>query len=80
MDYLAPNTKTKSTPRFEGYTGRKLWLVKHPDYAAIEVLAPSMQAAIVTAAAVWGRRWQDYDFYAYCETSYRGTEKATKKA
>ena len=39
----------------------------HPDYK-IEafVYAPTKQAAIAGAGKAWERRWQDYDFYAYC--------------
>lgn len=77
-DYMASH-RTKAKPRYEGYTGNKIWRVRHPDHGEIEVLAPSKQAAIVVAASTWDRRWQKYDFYAWCEVSYCGTEKKQEK-
>ena len=77
-DYMAPH-RAKSKPRFEGYTGNKVWKVGNPNHGEIEVLAPSMPAAIATAASVWGRRWQEYDFYANCSVIYVGPEARKKK-
>jgi hypothetical protein len=66
-----------STPKYQaaypGYKGRTLWDVSHPDYKRpVRVLAPvagspNGAACIMTAAAYWGRRWQDLGFYAFCE-------------
>jgi hypothetical protein len=42
----------------------------HPDYQKpVRVCAPVAQGglcAVVPAAAFWGRRWQEVDFYACC--------------
>ena len=36
---------------YEGYTGKKLWKVTHPDYKeSVTACAPDSQAAIVAAA------------------------------
>lgn len=66
---------------FPGYTGRILWDVFHPDYKKpVRVLAPragnkTNEASIQAAALFWKRRWQDYDFYAFCVCSLvNGTE------
>lgn len=72
-DYMEPNRR-KITPRFKDYTGNRAWKVKNQDYGEVTVHAPSMQAAIATAASVWGQRWQEYDFYANCTADYIGTE------
>lgn len=78
LDYMAPH-RAKVTPCFPGYTGKKTWLIQHPDHGKVKVLAPSIPAAIATAASVWNRRWQDYDFYALCETIPQPTERAVRK-
>ena len=51
------------------YSGKRVFLVRHPDYASggIRVLAPDEDAAMVTAARYWERRWQEIRFYAYCD-------------
>lgn len=77
-DYMAPH-RNKEKPRFEGYTGGKAWKVSHPEHGDIEVLAPSLPAAIATAARVWQRRWQEYAFYADCSVVPLGTEAKKKK-
>lgn len=77
-DYMAP-FRAKQKPRFPDYTGSKLFRVKHPDHGEIEVVAPSVPAAIVTAASVWGRRWQKYEFYADCSVVPCGNEKGAAK-
>lgn len=59
--------------KFPDYGGTCIWEVRHPDYPkSCKVLAPiaysrNEVAPIVTAASYWGRRWQDIEFYAYCE-------------
>lgn len=77
-DYMASH-RPKAKPRYEGYTGNKVWKVRHPDHGVVEVIAPSPQAAIVVAASVWNRQWHKYDFYAYFEVSYCGPEKKQRK-
>ena len=76
-DYMAPLRK-KEKPRFDGYTGNKIWRVSHPDHGEIEVFAPSLPAAIAAAAKVWGRRWQEYAFYADCSVVPCGVERKGK--
>lgn len=58
--------------RHTDYTGGKLWRVIHPDFGAVEVLAPSNPAAIVVASEIWGQRWQSMDFYARCFVQFVG--------
>lgn len=52
------------------YEGKAIWEVSHPDHTpSIRVRAPNTKnhmAAIITAATVWKRRWQEIDFYADC--------------
>lgn len=71
-DYMEPNRR-KTTPRYKDYTGNLAWKVKNPDCGEVTVIAPSMPAAIVTAASVWDKRWQKYDFYSNCEVKFIGT-------
>jgi len=53
---------------FEGYHGRRRYTVSHPDYSGVlMVAAPNDVAAIVAAAEIWGVRWQNFGFYAFCE-------------
>ncbi len=53
---------------FEDYSGRRRYAVSHPNHPRkIIVAAPSEEAAIVGAAKRWRVRWQEYDFYAFCE-------------
>lgn len=53
---------------FEHYRGRSRFKVSHPDYEApLTVAAPDEIAAIAAAAKLWGVRWQNFSFYAYCE-------------
>ena len=75
--YPATNRK-KEKPRFKDYTGTNLWRVENPDHGQLEVFAPSKPAAIATAAGVWARRWQEYDFYAYCDVTFCGNERVKK--
>ena len=53
---------------YPGYKGTICWNVRHPDYQndTVLVYAPDWQTAIMTAAKIWDRRWQEYAFYAYC--------------
>ncbi len=51
---------------FEGYTGKKLYRVTHPQLGGLLIAAPDDVAAIVAAAKRWGRRWQEWDFYTSC--------------
>ena len=62
-------TKTlKAT--YEGYAGKKLWKVTHPNYkASVTVSAPDSQSAIVAAAAALGTDWTAYAFCAYAKVS-----------
>lgn len=60
------NVKQKRYPRFDGYTGGTVWSVRHPEHGAVDVLAPSVQAAIVVAAGVWGCDWKAISFYCDC--------------
>ena len=54
--------------KFEKYEGAKRFDVTHPaHYGSVTVAAPDKEAAIVAAANFWGERWQDYNFYAWCE-------------
>lgn len=53
------------TPTYQGYTGKKRWLVTHPNHQrAIGVIAPTAQTAMVAAAEGWGERWQSAEFYS----------------
>lgn len=74
-DYMAPH-RAKATPVFPAYTGTKTWKVKHPDHGEVTVVAPSIPAAIATAASVWNRRWQEYGFYSECVVITQKAEKA----
>lgn len=58
-------------PRQQDYTGHSCWTVTHPTFGAVDVLARDKAGAIVTAATVWGQRWQKYEFYAFCEVIRR---------
>ena len=51
---------------FDGYTGRGRFYVMHEALSTCRVAARTPEAAIVAAAKHFGRRWQDYSFYAYC--------------
>lgn len=54
--------------RFPGYTGAKVFEVLHAKRKkSVRVYAPDEDAAIFTAAGVWGERWTDYGFYSECE-------------
>lgn len=56
------------TVKYNGYNGKRLFAVAHPDYKYDRhVYAPNEQAAIAAAGKAWDRRWQDYEFHAYCE-------------
>lgn len=61
-------------PRQAEYTGHKVYDVFHPDHGGCTVIARNSYGAIVTAASVWGERWQRYGFYAYCETAEQKRE------
>ena len=42
------------------------WEVSHPDFeSAALVFAQDIPGALAAAAVGWGRRWQDFDFYAF---------------
>lgn len=73
-DYMAP-LRQKPIPTFPEYTGSKAWSVTHPTHGTIMVIAPSVPAAIATAASAWNRRWQAYDFYADCKVVPQKTER-----
>lgn len=77
-DYMAPH-RAKEKPRFPDYTGGKSYRVTHPDHGSLEVLAPSVPAAIATAATEWKRRWQELAFYSDCNVVLCGTEKGAAK-
>ncbi len=53
-------------PRQDDYTGHRLLSVSHPDYGSITVKVRDKNGAIVTAARVWGVKWKEYSYYAYC--------------
>ena len=72
-DYMAKH-RNKAIPKYDGYTGKRVWKVKHPDHGEVMVIAPSRPAAIATAAGMWCRRWQEYEFYTNCSVDYLGTE------
>ena len=59
------------TGYFKTYRGKKWWDVKHPAFGEVPVCAPDEAAAIAAAADVWGQRWQDLQFYAYCSVEKR---------
>lgn len=51
---------------FGSYTGKKRFEVRVPGKRKIlRVAAPDEDAAIVAV----GRRWTEYEFYAFCEVS-----------
>ena len=53
--------------RQAGYDGDKLFEVRHPDHAgAAYVAAQDATTAIYEAASLWGRKWTEYKFYAWC--------------
>lgn len=53
--------------RFPDYTGQKVFEVVHSKRKkSVRVYAPDADAAIFTAAGVWGERWTDYGFYSEC--------------
>ena len=52
---------------FEDYSGTKRYIVAHPDYRnSCTVAAPDENSAIVAASRFWGKKWTDYNFYAFC--------------
>ena len=61
--------KAPPVPRQADYTGHTLWNVTHPNHGSVDVKARDMPGAIVTAASVWGERWQRYGFYAFCDVT-----------
>lgn len=63
--------KPEKMPRQAEYTGHSVWMVTHPTFGAVDVLARDMAGAIITASTVWGQRWQKYEFYAYCDVVRR---------
>lgn len=53
---------------FGEYGGKKRFAVSHPDFRVpLRIAAPDEASAIVAAAKSRGRKWTEYDFYAYCE-------------
>lgn len=60
----------KSDVVFEGYTGKRIFHVSHPDHKKpFRVCAPSEQAAIVAAADKWKETWTEYRFNAFCNVT-----------
>ena len=55
--------------KYEDYSGKKKWLVQHPDHGEAAVLAPDEDAAIVAAAKAFGVPWTALDFYTGCNVS-----------
>lgn len=51
---------------FEGYKGKRQFVVSHPLYGAVKVTAPDGDAALVAAARAWGTSWTRLDFYTAC--------------
>ena len=72
---LANGRQRRSLPRFDGYTGGKVWNVVHPNFGSCMVVAPSIPAAIVVAARVWKQAWTKIDFYADCRVIFNGDRK-----
>lgn len=71
-------TAADKYPRQLDYTGSKLYSVRHPSHGETKVRARNYAGAIVTAAAVWGERWQRYAFYAFCEVvEHKATTKSS---
>lgn len=56
-------TNKPDVPRFEGYTGKKQYVVRHPSHGMIIVCAPDEYGALRVAAEEWGERFQDFSFY-----------------
>lgn len=56
---------TKIDRQEDGYTGKKAWIVQHPDHGRCAVRAKTMDGAILLAADLWKQRWTMYRFYAY---------------
>jgi len=53
---------------YRDYKGKKRYRVNHPDIGyPLFVAAPDENSAIVAAAERLGRKWNEYDFYAYCD-------------
>lgn len=71
--YLIENIGQRA--RQEGYTGNTVWTVWHRGYGEVEVIARDRQGAIITAAGVWRARWQNYEFYAFCEATRKRGRK-----
>lgn len=58
---------------YADYSGKKRFLVSHPDEKRkITVAAPTFDSAIVAAAKFWDRPWTEYRFYAFCTVSQIG--------
>ena len=72
---FANGKQRKSIPRFDGYTGGKVWTVVHPNFGDCMVVAPSIPAAIVVAARIWKQTWTRLDFYAECKVIFKGDRK-----
>lgn len=52
--------------RYAEYTGKKMWLVEHPQFGKCRACAPSKDTAIVAAAEAWETKWTRLDFYLSC--------------
>lgn len=73
--------KTEKLPSLPEYTGTKVYSVAHHAHGAVKVRARSYAEAVITAAMVWGQRWQDYAFYAFCDvTEHKKPKKAKRSA
>ena len=66
-------------PRQPEYTGNKMFSVSHHSHGTVDVYAKTRAGAIVTAAAVWGERWQSYKFYAWCDVTEHKKGKTAKE-
>lgn len=62
-------------PRYQDYTGGKLWRVAHPSHGTLECIAPDSHAAMTVAAEIWSVRWQSIEFYEHCQVRFVGSRK-----
>ena len=76
---MSTKTKDPATAKadavFQKYSGKKRFWVKPKGRAQILCAAPSEHAAIVAAAEYYNARWQDYEFYAFCDVFVAKAEK-----
>lgn len=57
-------SKPETTPRLKGYTGKRRYVVRQPNYGIIVVYAPDEVGAIRASAEAWGANHLEYAFYA----------------